>query len=290
MGRSRGPSWDKWVRQWIVTHGLVAVGSLVLLFVVGSILVLLDPSIRFLTLVVVSGVGLILLIQIASAEHLRGRIENLEYGVRQLECLTSLTASIQPRAPLPPVIHNSWAITPELALVLVREILARRPGLVVECGSGASTLICGYALEKAWGGEGGRLISLEHDPRYWEETCRAIAVHDLARVVEVVSAPLVEWSIGGQTWRWYDLERVRNLDRPIDLLFVDGPPGHVQPRSRYPAVPLLREHLAPDAVIILDDVNRDDEQAVLAMWLRELPGAHCERLPLSRPAALLRLS
>jgi hypothetical protein len=52
----------------------------------------------------------------------------------------------------------------------------------------------------------------------------------------------------------------------VDLLLVDGP-GFGD--SRYPALPVLRAVLAPGATVLVDDVDRPDEQAVLARWSEE---------------------
>ena len=53
----------------------------------------------------------------------------------------------------------------------------------------------------------------------------------------------------------------------IDLLIVDGPPGSTGTRARFPAYPLLSERLAPSALILVDDLQRSDERAVVDAWL-----------------------
>ena len=85
-------------------------------------------------------------------------------------------------------------------------------------------------------------------------------------------APLVERSTADGAWTWYAPTYEAELQQPIDLLIVDGPPGLLSPDARYPALPLLREHLAQDVVILLDDGDRDDERAAAFRWARELPG------------------
>ncbi|MCW3064342.1 MAG: Methyltransferase domain, partial [Solirubrobacterales bacterium] len=57
----------------------------------------------------------------------------------------------------------------------------------------------------------------------------------------------------------------------IDLLLVDGPPAF-EPEialSRYPALPVLAERLAPDATVVLDDIDRPGELAILETWERD---------------------
>jgi hypothetical protein len=56
---------------------------------------------------------------------------------------------------------------------------------------------------------------------------------------------------------------------PIDLLIVDGPPALQDPTSRFPALPLLLDHLSPDAVILMDDGDRQGEKEVVEKWCAE---------------------
>ena len=43
--------------------------------------------------------------------------------------------------------------------------------------------------------------------------------------------PLVEQAIGEETYRWYDLTGMDDLEW-IDLVFVDGPPGTTGPLAQ----------------------------------------------------------
>ena len=60
-----------------------------------------------------------------------------------------------------------------------------------------------------------------------------------------------------------------NLPGSIDILFIDGPPGRLQPLSRYPALPAARPHLSPHALVVVDDGRREDEAQMIELW-REL--------------------
>ena len=71
--------------------------------------------------------------------------------------------------------------------------------------------------------------------------------------------------------QWYAQRALRSLPRRIDLLLVDGPPA-VEPEielSRYPALPALAERLAPDATVVLDDIDRRGELRTLDAWQRD---------------------
>jgi hypothetical protein len=96
---------------------------------------------------------------------------------------------------------------------------------------------------------------------------------DLSDRVRLEVAPLVKHQIGGQTFRWYDLQPLlKSLSESIDLLFIDGPPGKVQALSRYPAFPVLVPHLSHDALIFVEDGGREDEKRMVELW-REMEGS-----------------
>lgn len=53
------------------------------------------------------------------------------------------------------------------------------------------------------------------------------------------------------------------------MLIIDGPPDDLQSLSRYPAIPLLFDHLSEEAIIILDDYDRVSERAVVDLWQQQ---------------------
>ncbi|NYH54078.1 MULTISPECIES: class I SAM-dependent methyltransferase [Nocardiopsis] len=178
---------------------------------------------------------------------------------------------------MPPL--RGWAASPDVLRVLVRHIDRLRPELVVECGSGASSVWIGYALRRAGGG---RLVAFEHDARYAELSRELVAAHGLDDVVEVRHAPLVETAsttvtVDGQRLstadRWYDTSAFADLEG-VGLVFVDGPPKATGLQARYPAVPVLLPRCTEDVVIVLDDAARDDERGLGDRWLDEYPELH----------------
>lgn len=129
---------------------------------------------------------------------------------------------------------------------------------IVECGSGLSTVLLARLLAER--GEG-RLVSIEHDAAWAARTRRALRRERLDDVV-IVHAPL---DAGG----WYDDTALQDALPPsIDLLLVDGPPAHDPRRAlaRAPALPRLAPRLAEEAIVVLDDADRDGERRVIAEW------------------------
>jgi len=186
---------------------------------------------------------------------------------RQLLAMAQLLPRIDASAPLPA--PGGWAAEASTLLHLSDLIQRHRPRLVVECGSGTSTVWLGHVLR----GTGGRLVALEHDGGYAEQTREQLRAHGLSDVAEVRHAPLQELTIGGEELTWYDTDAVQDLEQ-ISLLFVDGPPQGVHKTVRYPALPVLGPRLAPGALVVLDDGHRPGEQEVVKRWLDETEGLH----------------
>jgi hypothetical protein len=130
--------------------------------------------------------------------------------------------------------------------------------------------------------------SLEHLPRFAGETRALLETRGLSDWATVVDAPLVDVRLGDATWSWYDLAGYP-AGEPIEVLFVDGPPGDTGPLARYPALPMLRDRLASGASILVDDGARPDEQAMVARWRAEVPGLEVRPLPLEKGGSLLTL-
>lgn len=209
--------------------------------------------------------------------------KELKQTFRQLEALQNLNAILPTSDVLPAT--RGWAASPDLLLALVDLVITERPSLIVECGSGASTLWLALALRRF--GIDGRIIALDHDPVFSGKTRDFLARHDVLDLAEVRDAPLESFSLDGETYSWYARTAWEDL-AGIDLLFVDGPPAATGHQARYPALPLLNKSLSPIATIVLDDLIVPDMREVLPRWLDADPGFSSEILPLEKQAAVLR--
>jgi hypothetical protein len=197
----------------------------------------------------------------------------------KVEALAELRSLVTPRAPMPAL--GGWALDADILFLVARTLIDRRPDLVVECGSGASSVWLGYVAQHLGVG---RVVALEHDERFLESSRAAVAEHDLADIVEIRYAPLAPWSdpaaadargagprsTGGEEYRWYALDAVTDLDG-IGVLLVDGPPAAVGSCSRFPAAPVLFPRCARNAVVVLDDADRPDEKAFSDRWVADWP-------------------
>lgn len=176
-----------------------------------------------------------------------------------------------------------WSAAPDFLELIVEHALAEKPRTLVECSSGATTVMLARCCQLNGLGQ---LYSLENGPEFAARTRAELARHGLTMQATVIDAPLTRQRIGKHEFQWYD---IAGLALPlIDMLVIDGPPGFIQPHSRYPALPRLADRLASGAAIFLDDAARPDEQAIAADWCRAYPGLAHRHLDNERGCAIFR--
>lgn len=234
--------------------------------------------------------GIILTINLEIYRKIRKQIEEKhekykknEY--RQIESLLSILFVIKPNHPLPPM--RGYAASPDFANTLLSLIKEQKPKLILEAGSGVSTLISAYCLQSI--GKG-KVISLDHEKNFADLSSKNLFKHELQDIGTVVHAPLTKIDINGKTWIWYDIKELFEVikNQSIDLLIVDGPPWNTQDLARYPALPILIDLLSENAIIIVDDANRKDEIEILNLWTKQFKGFQLELLESDSGTAILR--
>ena len=176
---------------------------------------------------------------------------------RQTEAMQQLLSLLKFSAPVPPT--RSWAASPDLLLTLAQLVRKHNPKLVVELGSGVSTLVVAKAGAK-------KVISIDHSGEFADKTREVLKEHKV-RGVEIRVAQLKAHISGVD---WYDTAVIKDLKR-IDLLIVDGPPGSKNPEARMPARAEFIAKLSPKAIIVIDDVNREGERKLAESFAKALP-------------------
>jgi predicted O-methyltransferase YrrM len=260
---------------------IMSVISIVGRLFIGEKVIILLAVISFLVLSVIQiSIYRRLQDQIQNQDHAGQRRQALEY--KQIESLLSLLSLIKIKMPLPPM--RDWAISPDFANLINSLIYEMRPKMVLETGSGVSTLIAAYSLKER---DCGRIISLEHDDIYARKSARNVFLHDLQDVSKVVYCPLKEVGIHGKQWLWYDLSPIEDM-KSVDLIIIDGPPCSIDKMARYPALPMLFDKLDDEAVILIDDASRKGEGEIIELWLKEFSCLTCEWIETEKGAVILR--
>lgn len=180
---------------------------------------------------------------------------------------------------------TDYSIEQDFIEVLLGTLQEYKPSLVVELGSGISTVILG-----SWAKRENRevlILSVEHQERYLKQTENWLRQRELQKWVQLMHCPLAPHFLKERSWQWYDIP-FHTLPGTIDMLVVDGPPGSVQPEARYPALPLLAPYFADRAVVLMDDAYRADERRILARWREEFPHLACDMMSTRKGCALLR--
>ena len=188
-----------------------------------------------------------------------------------MQSLIVLENRLQLGAALPPL--RGWAAAPDFLVILINHALERKPHIIVECGSGASTIVLARCSQICGCGH---VYCLEHDAAFAEKIRNRLNMAGLEDWATVLDAPLIQYTIGEDIWSWYSLEWLPNCK--IDLLVVDGPPMPLGRMIRYPAGPLLLPELSERGAVFLDDMNRPDEKAVLKRWIAECHNFTVEEL------------
>ncbi|MHC4472082.1 MAG: class I SAM-dependent methyltransferase [Planctomycetota bacterium] len=269
----------------VALAGVVFVGLALVMWVTSG------PSLALVLVGVGAGVVLLLAVQARLYVNVLTRLHELERGrekttwalYRQLEALSSVRSFLPDGAQLPPM--REGAVSPDFASLLISEVLRRRPKLVLELGSGVSTLLLGHALSRL---EGGRLVSLDHEEKFRGQTAENVALHGLASVVDVRLAALKPVEIDGRSWPWYDSAAVADLE-DVDMVVVDGPPVSTGELARFPALPVLEPILSAHAVLLLDDTDREDEKRILELWRSSRDGVEIEEVHCEKGAAIVTL-
>lgn len=219
------------------------------------------------------------------------RVHRLRRDLRdnavQMQSLLETHRLLKTDAPLPTL--GGSAMEPDCANVLIHHILKYRPRLIVEAGSGSSTVLAAECLRQIGAG---KVIALEHLPEFAERTRRRLEQRGLGPFAEVRSAPLEPQSIDGRDWPWFSVD-AQKFDEAIDLLVVDGPPaGKPNREARFPALPRLVSQMNRRAWVIVDDANRRGERRILQRWKEAFANLDYEEeiLPTKLGTAVISLS
>jgi hypothetical protein len=202
---------------------------------------------------------------------------------------------------------DTWPISPDFAFALLQLLETKDYDLIVEFGSGLSTLLVARCLAKLDPKRRGkpptRFLSFDHLPEYHDRTRVLLLQAGLVDRVELCLAPLAAYPApNGRTYPYYSCqERISAFAgaQPLAglkvLAIIDGPPAVTGEYARYPAGPILAQAFCEASLdLLLDDLIREDEKQVAKMWEEEFraAGRSCKSriLKLQKEACLFQVS
>lgn len=179
-----------------------------------------------------------------------------------------------------PLSFHGWPISPDIGLALIDYIENRNVDVVIEFGSGTSSVLFAKAFKLAnsdsnlWSLEQ-PIISFEHNEEYVEKTSQLLKSHECRSLVDLIHAPLVDFHYSTEEkFLYYDCEEsIKSLssllgnDKKNILILIDGPPGVTNKNARFPALPILLNHMSKHRlIVVMDDYDRDDERETFKLW------------------------
>ncbi|CAM0555233.1 hypothetical protein EHLJMEHL_04823 [Vreelandella titanicae] len=215
-------------------------------------------------------------------------IQEIGRTYSQLESLSWLQRRLSIKGQLPPL--RGWAASPDVLLKLHTYVMEVKPRIIIEFGSGSTTMVIADALRQ----NGiGKLISVEHSQYYADQTIAHLNAEYLTSWVDLRVGSLEPWNDVHMNTKgkekpskWYPRRLLEDIDG-IDLLLVDGPPAATCQFARYPAVPALLERLSDNAQIWMDDTARRDEKTVCQRWSDDY-GFNLEYVPMEKGLGILK--
>jgi len=214
-----------------------------------------------------------------STKKLESRIESAtdlteRNTLHQVQDYMALNALLKPvvneHKGLPYMMH--YAVAPDFAKIIAEIILEKKPQVIVELGSGVSTVIGAYCLKL---NGTGKIHSFDHLKDFGDKTLGMIKERGLEHFADVKVSLIDLIKVNNEERPWYSVDSFEQINS-IDMLVVDGPTGKLAPLSRFPALPVLFKKLNPGATIVLDDVKRTDEKQIVELWRKEFPNLSYE--------------
>jgi len=182
--------------------------------------------------------------------------------------------------------RHSWPISADFAFYLVQLLETKQYDIIIEFGSGISTVIIAKTLAKMATRHQAKspvaFISFDHLEQYYNQTLAQLNQANLADAVLLTLAPLQPYTApNGNTYPYYGCQPAlaalaqRHLSPGSRVLvLVDGPPAATGPHARYPAAPIvLAQFKGVQLDFLMDDYIRDDEKEIVALWQAEFTAA-----------------
>jgi predicted O-methyltransferase YrrM len=157
-----------------------------------------------------------------------------------------------------PSLNGPWSIGEEAFAQITRSMSEIAPRVIVEFGSGASSVRLAKAFPDA------QVLSLESDPTFFQQSQACARQHGVAAErLSTELRPLTFRRIGRAIYETYS---VGPYPAPIDAVLIDGPP-HWTRRGREACLYDVAANVRVGGRIYLDDYGRAQERRIVRNWL-----------------------
>jgi len=167
--------------------------------------------------------------------------------------------------------HSGWALPIETINFLQREIQRQKPDIVIEFGSGFSSVCFSQFMCDLYGKHDRIYVcSVEQSAEFAEKTKELAREVGMETHIAVIRAPLSIQRVEGIEAETYTIseDNLRDIVTGHEraLIVVDGPFGNGL--ARFATLPMLHRLFPGKHVFYLDDALRSKELAVLNHWTK----------------------
>ncbi len=214
-------------------------------------------------------------------EHLERLIQRESLNViKQLEAYDAVRSALGTEVDLPE--FHGWPVSADFAAHLLKLLRTRQFDMIIEFGSGTSTVVIAATLARQSTASSDRQkvpqVAFEHSPDHLAATRRHLQALQADAGDIVREALLVPYQLSsGAVAPYYDCSSVLEAMRaghpaPRSILvLVDGPPAATAPHARYPALEcVLGAFPTSGLCILLDDFRRAEEKETVERWKADL--------------------
>lgn len=172
---------------------------------------------------------------------------------------------------------HGWPISADFGALLIRLLQKKHYDLVIEFGSGTSTVLMAKAIKQIYAKQKNKpfIISFDHLEQYANQTKEMLVTANVENLAQVSLAPLAPYNgLADQDSIYYDSTLIFDILHSYQtskelsiLVVVDGSPESTCNLARYPALPILMSIFNRAKLdILMDDANRAGEQQIVTLW------------------------
>ncbi|MBN3518739.1 hypothetical protein JYB62_01890 [Algoriphagus lutimaris] len=180
--------------------------------------------------------------------------QNQDYRFKELKAIEVL----KPYFPKEYVFETSFSLSFQTIQHIANDIVINRPKIILEIGSGLSTIILNNLISDL--DYNPEFISIDQDgdwQKYLQPQCPRVKFFAFG----ITSSNEFSYERKGE---WFDIPNTCEVRfKSYDLVIIDGPKGFGSKFARYGVVEFLNGRVNGSSILFLDDTDRPDEQFVL---------------------------